>query len=509
MSKNIAETALKMHYTALRTESLKAIFASNPNRLSEFSADIAGLFVDYSKNWVTEETISLLCDYAREKKLPRAIDALFSGEKINISEQRAAMHWALRLPSSESCVHEGQSITKEVQAVIQKMAVIAEEIKEKKLLGVTGKPIDTILHVGIGGSGLGPQLYYESMVDDPKNAVCYFLTDFDFPQIQSKLKQCDPEKTIAVIVSKSFGTEETLTIFETIRQWFGDEAVVKKQSYAVTAKTDRALAKGFAADNILPFWDFVGGRYSIWSAVNFANVLAFGADHFDRFLKGAHAMDVHFKTAPFEKNMPVILALIAFWYNNFFQAYSKAVVPYSAALRVFPAYLQQLLMESLGKNVSMQGDGIQTPTGQIIWGDVGPNSQHGFHQLLMQGSHLIPIDFILPFYHDALNEYDLKRAAYCLSQSKTLMEGCTGDAYQTIAGDRPSTTILIRHFSPETLGALLALYEHQVYVKSVMWDVNPFDQWGVERGKTVAKEMLSDIASGKVVDGLMKKILQD
>lgn len=473
---------LTAHYTALRTQSLKSLFAEDTDRFTRFSGEVAGVFVDYSKNWMTTETRQLLCDYAKEKKLSDAIHALFSGQNVNVSEARAATHWALRKPDAH----------KDVAAVLAKMEVLADQLKSGKLQGATGKSIDTIVHVGVGGSGLGPQLYYQALQDNPSYARCYFLTHFDYADVMRVLKHCDREKTLVIVASKSFTTIETMTMFETIEAWFGDKKYLENQCIAVTAKTDRAIVKGFLEKNIYPFGDAVGGRYSIWSAVNLANILAFGFDSFQHFLQGAHQVDQHFQETPFEKNLPVILGLLAFWYNNFFHAYSRAIVPYDSNLAVLPAYLQQLFMESLGKSVDQQGEAVLMPTGQVLWGEVGPASQHSFHQLLMQGTQMVPVDFILPFSHATLDAYDKKRAAYCLSQSQTLMQGFEGNAHQTIAGDRPSMTYLIRHFSPKTLGALLALYEHQVFVQSVLWNINAFDQWGVERGKQIAETLLKE-----------------
>lgn len=509
---------LKTHYDSLRHISIKTLFSESPDRFKDFSAAAAGLFIDYSKNWINAETVALLSALAQECELPRAIHGLFSGEKINISEKRPALHTALRLPMHEKLMIDGADVVADIQYELQKIKKFASEFQQKKLVGFTGKPIETILHVGMGGSVLGPALYYQALSHDQKNATCYFLDEFDYVAVQEKLNICNPETTMIVVVSKSFTTDEVITIFDTIKLWLcdaaNDEKKIKAQLFAVTEKTDRAIAAGFLPTQIFKMWDWVGGRYSIWSPVNFSAILALGFDKFEQFLAGAHQMDLHFQQAPIEKNMPIIMGLLAVWYNNFFHAYSTAIVPYSSRLNKLTAYLQQLHMESLGKTVNNRAEKIEYATGRVIWGDVGPSGQHSFHQLLMQGSQLIPIDFILPLSEGEMNDYDIKRAAYCLSQSQTLLQGFSGNAYQNIEGNRPSTTILIDCFTPETLGALLALYEHIVFVKSVVWDINAFDQWGVERGKQVARELIQcidkrhhDNQFDSSTEGLLDKII--
>lgn len=505
--------ALDAHYQMLSQLSLKQLVAESPTRFNHFSAEAAGIFVDYSKNWITDQTVDLLCALAVEQGLSQAIQALFSGEKINFSERRAASHVALRSPAQSSLVIDGKNVVDDVQCELQKMARIAEQLEKKELKGLNGKIIDTILHIGIGGSDLGSALYYRAMEKYPKNAACYFLTEFDFAAIQTKLALCNPEKTMVVVASKSFKTQETMTIFESVKSWMGAEKV-SSQCYAVTANADIASVMGFSHDHILKIWDWVGGRYSVWSAVNFSMVLVYGIDNFLKFLHGAHQMDLHFQEAPLNNNLPVMMGMLSVWYNNFFHAHTQAIVPYSARLSIMPAYLQQLHMESLGKTVTIQGEKINYATGRVIWGDIGPNSQHSFHQLLMQGSHMIPVDFILPLKEGELNDYDLKRAAYCLSQSQTLLHGFeASNTVQTIDGNRPSTTILIDEMTPETLGALMALYEHKVFVQSVIWHINAFDQWGVERGKQISDVLMKSMTGEIVPDqfdasttGLLERI---
>lgn len=481
--------ALQSHYQQQRHTTLAQLFSTSPDRFQQFSFEAADIFIDYSKNHATSKTIDLLCALAIERQVPEAIRAFFSGEKINYSEQRAALHTVYRLPAEHSFLFEGTDLVAAVQCEFEKMIDIAQQLEKKELKGFSGKPIDTVLHVGMGGSALGPALYYQALKSDAKKITCHFLTEFDYAAIQEKLALCCPETTMVVIVSKSFATPETLAIFHTIKNWLGNHAT---HFYAVTAQTECAIANGFLQDHILKIWDWVGGRYSIWSAVSFSVVLALGVDCFKRFLAGAYQMDQHVQHAPLSQNMPVIMALLNVWYNNFFHAHTQAIIPYSPRLLLLPSYLQQLHMESLGKSVTLQGEKTQYATGRVIWGDVGPNSQHSFHQLLMQGSHLIPVDFILPLRDQKPNDYDVKRAAYCLSQSQTLLAGVeTQSSHQVIDGNRPSTTIIIEQLTPETLGALLAFYEHKVFVQSVIWGINAFDQWGVEQSKQVAETFIT------------------
>jgi glucose-6-phosphate isomerase len=509
---------LEAHYHDMRDISIKQLFFESKDRFSHFSLDVADLFIDYSKNWITEESIDLLCALAEERRLPAAIQALFSGEKINYSEQRPALHALYRLPPNKPFILNGIDLACEAQNEFQKIASIAEELKKGKLLGYSGKPINTILHVGMGGSGLGPAFYYQAIPCADKKATCYFLTEFDYSLVQSTLAHCNPETTIVAIVSKTFTTQETMTIYKSLKQWLcdaaGNEEKAQNHFYAVTAECERAQAHGFLKEHIFKIWDWVGGRFSIWSAVSFSVILSLGVDHFKRFLAGAYQMDQHFQNAPLKKNIPVIMGLLSVWYGNFFHSQAQAIIPYSARLGALPLYLQQLHMESLGKNISSQGNKIHYTTGRVIFGDTGPRSQHSFHQLLMQGNSMIPVDFILPLRDDVKNDYDAKRAAFCLSQSQTLMLGFDApNAVQAIAGGRPSTTIMLDCLMPETLGALIALYEHKVFVESIIWDINAFDQWGVERAKQVAQELEHCIGESKKLDnmdsstaGLLKRI---
>ena len=498
---------LEAHYKVVKDISLKQLIAATPDRFSIFSIEANNLLIDYSKNWITEETIHLLCALARERNLSPAIQALAAGENVNTSENRAAGHMALR--STEKT--EKATLA---QIELQKIKNLSEQLARGELLGFSGKKIDTILHIGMGGSGLGQILYYQALKSTKDSARCYFLTNYDDVEIQETLADCDPEKSIVVVVSKSFSTRETVLIFEKAKHWLSQ--TVKNtaiQCYAVTEETACAQAQGFLPQHIFKLWDWVGGRYSIWSAASLSVILALGFEKFSAFLRGAETMDQHFLTTPFEKNAPVIMGLLGVWYNNFFHAHTKATIPYSAQLKSLPKYLQQLAMESLGKTVNVRGETIEYATGRVVWGDVGPASQHSFHQLLMQGNHLIPVDFILPLSDN--NTDNLERSAFCLSQSQTLLQGFQSTSEKTIPGNRPSTTILMRRLTPDTLGALIACYEHSVFVQSVIWEINAFDQWGVERGKVVAEQIMQALKAREQRDefdastnGLLKKIIE-
>lgn len=514
-----AWASLRTHCHALRQTSLRQLVANTPNRFQQFSAEAANLFFDYSKNYITSETIDLLCALALERELPKAIRDLFSGEKINYSENRPALHMALRMPENQTVTLDGENIIASIQTEFKKIEHIAQSLQQKKLLGCNGKPIDTILHVGMGGSDLGPALFYQAFAHQPKHATCYFLSEFDHIAIQNTLSRCNPETTIAVIVSKSFTTPETFTVFETIRHWFHAAfpgQPIFQHFYAVTANQNCALEKNFLLNHIFKIGNWVGGRYSIWSAVSFSVILTFGMENFKRFLHGAHQMDLHFQKQPLQKNIPMIMALLSIWYHHFFDSHTQAIIPYHPRLKLLTTYLQQLHMESLGKSVTWHGEKIDYATGKIIWGDVGPNSQHSFHQLLMQGTQMIPVDFILPLCDSEWNEYDMKRVAYCLSQSEILLQGFADtQAHQRIEGNRPSTTIIMNRLTPELLGALIACYEHSVFVQSVILGINAFDQWGVERGKQIADKMIAAMIKNISVPefdnttrGLLEKIFQ-
>jgi len=496
---------LAAHYNAIKRCTLNSFFQETTDRFEKMSLDISGVLVDYSKNFITEQTLSLLGELAREKNLSDAIQYLISGEKINTSENRAALHTRLRSPTQDP----------EIAGEFRKISVLAAQFSNRSLQGFSKKPIETILHIGMGGSGIGPALYYDALKPAQK-PNCYFLMDYDHSAIEEKLALCDPEKTAVVVVSKSFATYETIKIFQHVWAWLSSAArhssIAWKNCFAVTEKIERATAQGFLSDHVFKIWDWVGGRYSVWSPASFSVMLALGMEKFNAFLRGAFVMDTHFIGAPFETNIPVIMGLLSIWYHYFFRAQTHAIVPYSARLQLLPKYLQQLHMESLGKSVNTNNEFIDYPTGKIIWGDVGPASQHSFHQLLMQGSHFVPVDFILPFSDRTHDNFE--RAAFCLSQSQTLMNGFDATPEKTIIGNRSSTTILMKSLTPETLGAMLAMYEHSVFVQSVLLDINAFDQWGVERAKQVARDILNALQQKKTdkifddsTQGLLQKII--
>ena len=473
---------LEAHYQTVKDRSITDLFSADDTRFERFSLDVAGLFCDYSKNHLSEQTLSLLSALADACDLRGAIERLFSGDSVNVSEQRAAWHTALR---DKDNPHEM------VQAAFSKMRHWVDAIREKHYLGATGKPITDIVHVGIGGSYLGPAVVYDafSSISDPL-LRCHFITNENQQALSKKLSSLDPSTTLVIIVSKSFTTAETMVNAKRILFWLqsaSDEAL-QKQLLAVTASIDHAVAFGVLPDHIFPMWEWVGGRYSLWSSVGLSIAIAFGWDLFSALLSGAQAMDQHFRSKPWSQNLPVILGLLGIWYRNFFNTETRAIIPYHHALRLLPPYLQQLHMESLGKSVTQAGEPVDYATGAVIWGGVGPSSQHSFHQLFLQGKYHSPIDFVV-------TQEDRMQYVNCLAQASVLMQGNVGEnitAHQRILGNVPSNIFVMEKITPFSLGALLAMYEHKVFVQSVIWDIDAFDQWGVECGKQLAKQLLSD-----------------
>lgn len=487
------EAQLQLCYNTLRSASIPALFEKEKNRFSVFSFSVDELFFDFSKNWIDSSALQCLIKYAENKNLHQARQDLFSGEKINRSENKNAWHVALRFEKKPE-------------------AVSREFEKIKNAIQQIPNHIDTIIHIGLGGSGIGPKLYYQALKTNEK-MTCHFLTNYDLSYAETILSQCNPENTMVVTVSKSFQTRETILLFEYVSQWmrnhfFSEEKIMQK-NFAVTEKKELAEVRGFLTKHIFTLWDWVGGRFSIWSPASFSVIAALGFPKFEAFLSGAKIMDQHFLQAPLQKNAPVLLALLSWWYTQFFKAQTHVIIAYSEKLTLLTNYLQQLHMESLGKSANQFGEKINYSTGNIIWGDVGPASQHSFHQLLMQGTHFVPIDFILPLGKDYLDVAE--RASHCLSQSETLLYGAKDIAEKNIVGNKPSTTILLKTMDAKNLGALLALYEHSVFAQSVLLDVNAFDQWGVERGKKVGQTILSAFTqntkqANASTQGLIEKI---
>lgn len=500
---------------------MRELFAGDPARFSNMSLSTCGLFLDYSKNRATPETLNLLLTLAQEAKLDAKIKAMFAGDIINTTEKRAVLHTALRSTADQSIIAEGQDIVPEVQQTLNKMQQFVTSVTSGQWKGYTGKAITDIVSIGIGGSFLGPKIVSQALRPYWITGLnCHFVANVDGTSISEKLKLLDPETTLFIMSSKSFGTQETLTNTLTAKAWFlakgGSQSDVAKHFVAVTSNVAKATEFGIDAANIFPMWDWVGGRYSLWSAIGLPIALLIGMDNFRSLLKGAHQMDTHFATAPLAENMPVIMGLFSLWYGNFFNAQSHVVLTYDHYLRGLPAYFQQLDMESNGKSVTLNGTHVDYSTGPVIWGGEGTNGQHAYHQLLHQGTALIPADFIMPLQsHNPIGEHHDQLASNCFGQTQALMQGRTLDEalaelsksnlsdeeklliakHKVMPGNKPSNTLLMDKLTPETLGALIALYEHRTFVQGAIWDINSFDQWGVELGKTLGNDVLARIGA--------------
>ena len=511
--------ALESHAVDAKHWQLRQLFASDAQRFPKLTVDAAGLFLDYSKNRLDATTVGLLLDLARERGVEAQRDAMLRGEKINLTEQRAVLHTALRMPRGKTLVVDGQDINADVHAVLDHVKEFTDRVRSGQWLGYSGKPITDIVNVGIGGSDLGPKMAVLALRSyaHPRLKM-HFVSNVDGHDMDAALAQVKPETTLFIIASKTFTTAETMLNATSARTWFlqngGKPEDLAKHFVAVSTNTEAVAAFGIDTANMFPFWDWVGGRYSVWSAIGLSVALAVGFGYFADFLAGAHAMDAHFREAPLEQNMPVLLAMVGFWNRQFLDATSLSIAPYHQDLNRFPAYLQQLDMESNGKRVTRNGADVDTVTCPVVWGECGTNAQHAYFQLLHQGTDVTPIDFIaalrathdLPGHHDAL-------LANCFAQSEAFMKGKTADEvradlagqnlsdeqiealvpHKTFPGNRPSNTILMDQLTPVALGALIALYEHKTFVQGVIWDVNSFDQWGVELGKVLAKNIQSEL----------------
>ncbi|HJV52038.1 MAG TPA: glucose-6-phosphate isomerase [Noviherbaspirillum sp.] len=510
--------ALSAHYAEAREWHMRTLFAQEADRFDHFSAEAAGLLLDYSKNRLNATTMRLLLQLARERGVEQRRAAMFAGEKINITEHRAVLHTALRMPRNSMLLVDGQNVIQEVHAVLDHIHAFTERVRSGAWTGHSGKPITDIVNIGIGGSDLGPEMVCRALRPfiHPRLAM-HFVANVDGHDLDAVLAKVNPETTLFIVASKTFTTRETMLNAQSAREWFlarANEAALPKHFVAVSTNTRAVTDFGIDPENMFPFWDWVGGRYSVWSAIGLPVALAIGFDRFAEFLGGGHAMDQHFRTAPLERNMPVLLALLGIWYRNFFGGASLSIAPYHQDLVQFPAYLQQLEMESNGKRVTLDGSAIDYATCPVIWGDVGTNGQHAYFQLLHQGTTMVPVDFIaalkpahdLPGHHTVL-------LANCFAQSEAFMRGKTADEvraemraqqidekeieallpHRTFPGNRPSNTILMDTLAPATLGALIALYEHKAFVQGVIWDINSFDQWGVELGKVLAKNIETEL----------------
>ena len=494
---------LEAHCQSLRNTPLRQLFNDDPKRGERFAAEAAGLYFDYSKNRITDETIRLLIRLANECGLGQRIAAMFRGDRINVTEDRAVLHVALRAPRGQSIMLDGKDVVPEVHEVLDRMAVFANRVRSGQWLGYTGKRIRNVINIGIGGSDLGPVMAYEALRHYSQRDMTFrFVSNVDGTDFEEATRDLDPEETLFIICSKTFTTLETLTNAHTARTWslhkLQHAAAVAKHFAAVSTNAEEVSKFGIDTANMFGFWDWVGGRYSMDSAVGLSTMLAIGPEHFAAMLSGFHAMDEHFRTAPFEKNLPVLMGLLTVWYNDFFDAQSVAVLPYDQYLKRFPAYLQQLTMESNGKRVTVDGTPVDYQTGPVFWGEPGTNGQHSFYQLIHQGTKLIPCDFI-GFYR-TLNpvghHHDLLMSNL-FAQTEALAFGAADSAapHRNFEGNRPTNTILAERLTPETLGLLVALYEHSVFTQGVIWNIDSFDQWGVELGKVLAKRIVPELES--------------
>jgi glucose-6-phosphate isomerase len=503
---------LGAHYKKVGETHLRQLFADDPKRGERLTVEAVGLFLDYSKNRITDETVKLLIRLAEESQLRERIDAMFRGDKINLTEKRAVLHTALRAPRDATIVVDGENVVPKVHAVLDRMANFANRLRSGEWKGHTGKRIRNVVNVGIGGSDLGPVMAYEALKHYSDRAMIFrFVSNVDGTDFAEAVQDLDPAETLFVISSKTFTTLETMTNAQTARAWSlaglaGDEKSVAKHFVAVSTNTSEVAKFGIDTANMFEFWDWVGGRYSMDSAIGLSTMVAVGPENFRALLHGFHQMDEHFRTTPFERNLPVLMGLLALWYNDFFGAQTVAVLPYEQYLKRFPAYLQQLTMESNGKHVTLDGKTVRHQTGPIYWGEPGTNGQHSFYQLIHQGTRLIPCDFIA--FSKALNplgrHHDMLIANVC-AQTEALAFGKTAEQveaegtpkwlvpHRVFEGNRPSNTILAERLTPETLGKLVALYEHAVFTQGVIWNIDSFDQWGVELGKVLAQRIIPEL----------------
>jgi glucose-6-phosphate isomerase len=511
LRESTAWLALETHHGEIGERHLRELFAEDPERGERLVLEAVGLVVDYSKNRVTDKTLELLVDLGRERGLAERIEAMFAGERINSTEGRAVLHVALRAPRGSTILLDGENVVPAVHAVLDRMTDFADRVRSGEWLGHTGKPIRNVVNIGIGGSDLGPVMAYEALRDYSRRDMTFrFVSNVDGTDFAEATRDLDPDETLFVVSSKTFTTLETMTNARTARAWLletlTDDAAIARHCVAVSTNAGAVAEFGIDTANMFGFWDWVGGRYSMDSAIGLSTMIAVGPDRFREMLAGFHEMDEHFRTAPFERNLPVILGLLTVWYADFMNAETVAVLPYDQYLKRFPAYLQQLTMESNGKSVTLAGESIDYATGPVFWGEPGTNGQHSFYQLIHQGTHVIPCDFIgftetlnpLGDHHDIL-------MANVFAQTEALAFGKTADevraegtaeslvAHRVFAGNRPTNTILADRLTPRTLGRLIALYEHSVFTQGTVWGINSFDQWGVELGKALARRIADEL----------------
>ncbi len=511
--------ALAAHHDDVKSTTLRDLFAADDARFEKFQLSAAGLFLDYSKNHITEKTRDNLVELAEECQVQSRLQGMFDGDIVNPTEARPALHTALRNRGDKPVVVAGEDVMPDVKSVLSRLRVFTDKVRDGSWLGFTGKPITDVVNIGIGGSDLGPLMAVEALAPFAHaRLTMHFVSNVDGSHMVSTLKKVNPETTLFIVASKTFSTQETLTNAHSARNWFleseASDADVSKHFVALSTNHEAVVEFGIDADNMFGFWDWVGGRYSLWSAIGMPLMLSVGMDRFEQFLQGAHDMDEHARTAPLSENMPVMLALLTVWYNNFWSAHSHLIAPYDQYLHRFPAYLQQLTMESNGKSVHIDGSPVTCATGPVVWGEPGTNGQHAYFQLVHQGTHLIPTDFIMALESlNPLGSHQDLLMANCFAQSEALMMGKTKEelraemqeagaseeaieslsGHRSFSGNRPSNTVLVQQLTPHALGALIALYEHKVFVEAAIWDINPFDQWGVELGKQLAKSIHQEI----------------
>ncbi len=510
---------LESHFQQMQSVRMKELFAEDPQRFDRFSIRFENILVDYSKNIIRQETLDLLYQLAQETKLSEAIEAMFTGETINRTEDRSVLHVALRNRSDDPITVDGKDVMPEVNAVLDKMKQFSHQVSSGAWKGYTGQRITDIVNIGIGGSDLGPVMVTEALkAYSQPNIQVHFVSNVDGTHIAETLKKLNPETTLFIIASKTFTTQETMTNAQTAKDWLlkkaGDQEAVKKHFVALSTNQEEVATFGIDTQNMFEFWDWVGGRYSLWSAIGLSIACYIGYDHFVQLLEGAHAMDQHFRNTAFEKNIPVTLALIGLWYNNFFEAQTEAILPYDQYMHRFPAYFQQGNMESNGKYVDRNGKTVDYQTGPIIWGEPGTNGQHAFYQLIHQGTKLIPCDFLAPaISQNPIGDHHPKLLANFFAQTEALMMGKTREEvvdelkqqgkseeeiqwlapFKTFEGNKPTNSILFQKLTPGTLGALIAMYEHKIFVQGIIWNIFTFDQWGVELGKQLAKKILPEL----------------
>lgn len=512
---------LEMHLLEMQAVSMRELFATDPGRFENFSLQFEDILVDFSKNRINTETLKLLLQLADEAGLREGIEAMFNGKKINRTENRAVLHVALRNRSGNPMLVDGTDVMPEVNRVLRQMKDFTDRLRNGAWIGYTGKAITDVVNIGIGGSDLGPCMVTEALKPYASRIRTHFVSNVDGTHLSETLRKVNPETTLFIIASKTFTTQETMTNAKTARQWFlqhGTEAAIPSHFVAVSTNRKAVTDFGIAAENMFEFWDWVGGRFSLWSAIGLPIACAIGFENFEQLLEGAHAMDNHFRNAPFHANIPVVLALIGIWNTNFLGATTEAILPYDQYLHRFPAYLQQACMESNGKSVDRNGQPVDYHTSPVVWGEPGTNGQHAFYQLIHQGTHLIPCDFLMAVKsHNPVGNHHQILAANCFAQSEALMRGKTYEEakeelrgagfndeqvefaapYRVFAGNKPSNTILFKELNPRTLGSLIAMYEHKIFVQGLIWNIFSFDQWGVELGKVLANKILPELSGSE------------